>query len=59
MSCRERRVLSKCGQEAATFSHTFSELLSETLYKALDTVYHADGVTPIFLNDETLKRSNY
>ena len=51
MSCRRLRVLSKCGPEAATFTQTFTELVSESLPHVLDVVYYPDGITPIYLNN--------
>jgi len=51
MACRTLRVLEKCGPEAAKWTQTFMELVSENLAKVLDAVYHRDGVTPIYLND--------
>jgi len=51
MSCRNLRVLSKCGPDAAKFTKTFSELISETLPKVFDVVYFSDGVTPLFVHD--------
>jgi len=51
MACRSRRVLAKCGEEAAKFTQTLSELVSENLPKILDSVYYPNGIDPIFLND--------
>ena len=59
MSCRYLRILSKCGPDAAKFTQTFSELISESLPKVFDAIYFKNGVTPLYINDcNNIKKRN-
>jgi len=59
MACRNRRVLSKCGPDAAKFTQAFSELISESVPKAFDAIYFKDGVTPLYVHDcNNIKKRN-